>query len=154
MRRKEKEITDRKEIDHVLNTAVTGHLGMVDGGKPYVVPVFFGYDGSAVYIHCATQGKKIDVLAKNPEAFFTAFTGGEVISAELACSFGSAYRSVMIEGAVEIVTDEAGKSRGLDVIMRKYSEEGDDEFFYAPGQLSRTAILKLTVRSITGKRSG
>ena len=66
MRRKDKEITDIKEIESILQGAQVCRLGMADNNMPYVIPVCFGYKEHTVYIHSASEGRKIDTLKKNP----------------------------------------------------------------------------------------
>ena len=156
MRRKEKEITDRQSIDEILRTAQTGYLGLNDSGQPYVVPVFFGYDGTSVYIHTALQGRKIDILKKESRTAFTASVGVDIVTSELACSFSAKYKSVMIEGSTELITEPSARIKALDIIMKKYSEDELDEaeFEYDPRQLDRTLVLKLSIKSVSGKQSG
>ena len=43
MRRRDREVTDSNEIIHILDTGKVLHLGLVDQGKPYIVPMNFGY---------------------------------------------------------------------------------------------------------------
>jgi uncharacterized protein len=58
MRRKDREITDRAEIDAILSEAVVCRLGLVDGSEPYIVPMCFGYDGTFLYLHSAPEASK------------------------------------------------------------------------------------------------
>jgi len=58
LRRSDKEITNRSEIDDILGRASICHLGLNAGGECYVVPVNFGYDGACLYIHSAKEGGK------------------------------------------------------------------------------------------------
>ena len=49
MRRYEREMTDKAEIETVLAKATVVHLAMVDEGRPYLVPMNFGYaDGEQI----------------------------------------------------------------------------------------------------------
>ena len=43
MRRREQEVTEQKEIIHILDTGKVLHLGLVDQGKPYIVPMNYGW---------------------------------------------------------------------------------------------------------------
>ena len=70
MRRQEREISDRAAIDAIIRACQVCRLGMVDGDLPYIVPMSFGYDGRALYFHCATQGRKLDVLRRRPRVCF------------------------------------------------------------------------------------
>lgn len=44
MRRKDREVTDLREILRIINKAKILHLGLFDGDHPYVVPLHFGYE--------------------------------------------------------------------------------------------------------------
>jgi nitroimidazol reductase NimA-like FMN-containing flavoprotein (pyridoxamine 5'-phosphate oxidase superfamily) len=60
---------NRDEIDDLLNTALVGRLGMIDGDRPYVVPISYAYRDGAVYCHSA-QGRKVQALRTQPEVCF------------------------------------------------------------------------------------
>lgn len=53
MRRKEKEISDESGVDAIIANATVCRLGMVNGDKPYIVPLSFGYQDQALYFHGA-----------------------------------------------------------------------------------------------------
>ena len=59
MRRKEKEITDIKSIEEIINKAKVCRLALSLDDTPYVVPVCFGYNGETIYIHSAKEGQNI-----------------------------------------------------------------------------------------------
>jgi nitroimidazol reductase NimA-like FMN-containing flavoprotein (pyridoxamine 5'-phosphate oxidase superfamily) len=65
MRRSEREIKDRAVIDAIIRQCLVCRLGLSDGEEPYIVPLCFGYDGEALYVHSASDGRKIDILRKN-----------------------------------------------------------------------------------------
>lgn len=44
MRRAEREITDRQQINQILRSNTVCHLAMVDDGLPYVVPMTYAYE--------------------------------------------------------------------------------------------------------------
>ena len=60
-------------IEELLRTALIGRIACaapeVDGGRPFVVPLTFGYDGEAIYAHSG-PGRKITTLRHNPRASF------------------------------------------------------------------------------------
>ena len=70
MRRKDREVTDIRQIESIIEKAKVVHIGMIDGGAPYVVPMQYGYvftDGAlTLYLHGAKEGRKIDCIKKNP----------------------------------------------------------------------------------------
>lgn len=66
MRKRDQEITDRVTIDDILRRCPVCHLGPIHANRLYVVPLCFGYDGHALYFHCADKGLKLDCLRSNP----------------------------------------------------------------------------------------
>ena len=74
MRRRDREIESREEILHVLDTCKVVHLAMYDEDGIYMLPMNFGYtyedNNLVIYIHAALEGKKLDLLRKNPNVGF------------------------------------------------------------------------------------
>ena len=62
MRRKDKEIKDKFEIETIINRAEVCRIGLSDDNMPYVIPVNYGYRNNCLYIHSASEGKKIDII--------------------------------------------------------------------------------------------
>jgi len=152
MRKKEKEITDINEIEKIIKKAVCCRIGLVDGEEPYVVPVSFGYERDALYFHGALEGRKAELIKKDTQICFEIDTDVEVAKSEKPCSWTMKYRSVIGVGRAYILESDEEKSRGLTVIMGQYTEGGD--FSFPKSTLDRTLVVKVDIRSITGKQSG
>ncbi len=80
MRKKEREITDRHELETVLKTAKTPPGDQRAGAPPYIVPVNFGYKDGAIYFHCSYEGKKMELIEKDPAVSFEAETDVAVVA--------------------------------------------------------------------------
>ena len=86
MRQKARQVTDQAIICAMLDQMDTIYVGMHDEPAPYVVPLNFGYvfeDDLVFYFHCAKEGYKLDLLARNPHvcvtaAQFVSYAGGSV----------------------------------------------------------------------------
>ena len=74
MRRKDREITGRENIEPILKACKTCRVAMIADGAPYVVPLNFGYtwdeSGLTLYFHSGLKGKKIDALRADPRVCF------------------------------------------------------------------------------------
>ncbi len=151
MRRKEKEILDRNVINFILRNAEICRIGLCDNNIPYVVPMNFAHEGDFIYLHCATEGKKIYIIKNNDNVCFEVDTDTEIVKAETPCGWGMKFQSVIGIGKASIVSESAEKKHALDVIMEKYS--GQEGFEYPEAMLHRTAIIKIQIFEITGKRS-
>jgi len=151
MRRKDKQVTDYQEIEQIISEAEICHLAMVDGKKPYVVPLNFGYRDKALYFHSALQGRKIDVILKNPDVCFSIIGSYEIVEGDRGCSWSAKFTSVSGEGKASILEEPSEKEEGLKVLMNQYSKV---EHSFSQEDLDRILMLKVDILGITGKRSG
>lgn len=151
MRRSEKQIASRAEVEDVLRRAKVLRLGFCDGDHPYVVPVCFGSDGRALWFHSANEGRKLDVLRKNPRVAFEVETDVEIVIGGPGCRSTAKFRSVIGSGTATLVEEADERRRGLDAIIRHY---GGEPGGYADDVLARTAVVRIDIDEITGKQSG
>ena len=116
MRRSDREITDLDEILSIINDCKVIHLAMVDDGEPYLLPLNFGYacEGGAFsfFCHSAREGRKLDILHKNPTVAF-----------EMDCR-GYSFASVTGVGHVEFLDGEE-KLVALTSLMRHMAGRED-----------------------------
>lgn len=152
MRRKDKEITDRQQIEEILNKAEIIRLAMVDNGLPYIVAMNFAYVDGFIYMHSAKEGRKIDILMKENTIAFQTDTGAELVMKEEACSCGMRYMSVFGTGKAVLIDEKEEKTRALDAIMNKHT--GRTGFEYSEKVFERTLVIKVEIESMTGKKSG
>ena len=150
MRRKEKEITDRSAIEDIIRRSTVCRLAMSDNGSPYVIPMSFGYEESTLYLHSAKEGRKIDILKKNPDVCIEFDIDAELKESEEACKWGISYKSVIIFGTLFFVEDIREKRKGFEIIMKQYSKE---TYTIPDEAIEKTHIMKVDVREMTGKKS-
>lgn len=151
MRRQDRQIDSAEAIEEIIRRARVVYLAMTDRDRPYVLPLSYGYDGTALYLHSAAEGRKLDILHSAPRVCFAISIDHELIRGERPCDWDFRYRSVIGEGTVAFVTDEQEKRRGLDAIVRQHGGEGGD---YPEASLRHTTVLRIDVESLSGKRAG
>ncbi|MEM4066225.1 MAG: pyridoxamine 5'-phosphate oxidase family protein [Candidatus Micrarchaeaceae archaeon] len=125
MRYSKNEVKDKKAITEFLKTEKFGALGLVDDDKPYVVPVNFLYLNDKIYFHSARAGRKWDIIHKNANASFLVARWNNTISAQTACNISTSYFSVMFEGTVRVVTDDAEKENAFNAFIKKYAPDAE-----------------------------
>ena len=124
MRRKERERTDRAFMEQVLKDADTLWLSLNTEGAPYVIPVNHALHEGVLYIHCANEGLKLDLIRRDPRVGFAAATD-------------------------VIVEDEAEKQTALVAIRDQYQAICD---LPAPAsRLPQIGIVRIVIESLTGK---
>lgn len=151
MRRTDRQITDRAEIDAIIQRCRVCRIGMVDlEGQPYVVPLCFGYDGQSVFLHMASDGRKVTCLRTNNRVCLEFDIPGDVTDAPEPCHWGMSYASVIAFGVAEFLESAEQKRHGLSLIMRQYSG-AEMEWTFPTGSLDRTIVVRVRIAEVTGK---
>ncbi len=151
MRRKEREIKDRAEIESVILDSQVCRMGLCDDGRPYVVPMNFGYRDGKVYMHCATEGRKLDVIGKNPQVCLEFEADLQMKHAQEACDFSMKYKSVIAWGKAQVLEKSEEKIYGMNVIMGHYTGK---EYEFPAQALARIVVIRVDVEEMTGKQNG
>ena len=151
MRRKDREITDRAEIDEIVRSAKVMHLALADNNIPFLVPVFYAYDGTALYFHSARVGTKIEIMKRNNNVCFEISVDHGVIESDMACDFEAKHRTVIGFGKAAFVEDEVEKIKALDMIVAQFSNK---RFEYPKTNLNSAAVIRIDIESMKGKKHG
>jgi len=127
-------------------------IGLIDSTVPYIVPMNFGYKDGCIYLHSASQGKKIDILRSNNLVCFEIDCNKEIIKSENPCQHGMKYYSLIGWGKIQFIENYPEKLTVLDIIMNKYAP--DDEYNYDKKIVDETTIMVLRIDELSGKISG
>lgn len=160
MRRSELEIKDPHVIRGIIGRARIVHLGLVDGARPYVVPLHYGFEFSeadslhagahlTLWCHSALEGRKIDIIRANSMAFVQ-IDCDEALSpgGERACSYGASYASVMGDAEAWVIEEPREKVRGLTLLMR--AQTGRD-FAITEAMAASVSIIRIDVPHLSCK---
>jgi len=150
MNREEREVTDINEIEEILHKANILRIALCEKDTPYIIPVNFGYNQRAIYIHSSKKGKKIDILNKNNNISFEVEIDTEIVRSKKACNYTMKYKSVIGFGKAFFVHDFREKKKALDTIMSHYSS---GVFDYPLEIIEKTCIIRIDIESMTGKKS-
>jgi nitroimidazol reductase NimA-like FMN-containing flavoprotein (pyridoxamine 5'-phosphate oxidase superfamily) len=148
VRRSDREIRDDATIAEILQAAQVCRIAFCDGDRPYVVPMNFGIDGRRLYFHCAGEGRKLELLKRNPHVCFEVDVDHALVRGDYACGWGWRYRSVVGYGRLRRVEDPQEKRRGLDALMRHYGGTGA---LWTDAAVERVTVLCLEIAEATGK---
>lgn len=152
MTRRERQVTDINEIIKILDNSKVLHLGLVDGDEPYVVPMNYGYtyenEKLTIWLHCARQGRKLDVMRANPKVFFEMEYGITPFEGEVACKYGITYSSLMGRGVATIIEDVETKKIALSSLMK--AQTGKD-FEFEDRMAEVVGVVKIDVIEFTAK---
>ena len=156
MRRKDREVTDRKAIIKIIESCQCCRIGFQDDSEVYIVPLNFGFEYDeeryVLYFHGAKEGRKIDLIAKSPRVVFEMDTNHEIYAKdnnEIACAYTARFQSVIGTGKVSMVCDADEKKHGLLLIMEHTTQKC--EWSFDEKMLNAVAVFKLEVEKLSCK---
>ena len=153
MRRHDREVLDFKLIQSWFDDFEVCRLGFIDEDVAYIVPLNFGVSFEPqfeLYFHSAQEGKKIELMLKNPRVSFELDGRHELIEADRACDVSMAYISVMGIGTLTVLTDRESKRQALIKLMTHATQRSDWSF--SDASLDRVFVYKLVVESYSAKQ--
>ncbi len=149
--RRQDHLLDEKSALAILNSGEYGILSMIDeSGRAYGVPLNYVWDGrNCIYIHCATEGRKLQGIDKNPSVSFCVVGKTNVISAK----FTTEYESIILECTAKRHLEPEIRMKALMLLVDKYSTgfryQGKKS---AENVFKITEIIKLQIVNWSGKR--
>ena len=153
MRRSDREITDPIKINDIITRCTCCRIGFNDDGEVYIVPLSFGFertgDAYTLYFHGAAEGRKLDLIQKNPQVGFEMDTNYALHQADTACSYSVRFQSIIGNGVLSIVTAPEEKAHGLSLIMKHATEK--DGWDFSEKMLNAVAVFQLRVTQMSCK---
>jgi len=162
MRRKEFEVMDTVETEQFMQEMSFGILGTInEDGWPELTPLNFVYHKGFIYFHGSVSGRKMKNIKADQRVTFSVAKEYAIIpsyftEAKLACPATAFFKSVLIKGHAEKVSDLTEKAEALTAFMQKLQPEGG----YAPidpedpdytGQIKSTSVVRINVHELSAK---
>lgn len=153
MRRQDRKITEPAVICAVLDKCRTLHLGLVEDGRAYIVPLNYGWTEEngryILYAHSAAEGRKIDLIRGGADVGFEMETGVEYFDAETACGWGNRYESIIGEGRATLLSTPEEKRQALVAIMAHYSARKD--YTFEDAMVNLVQVIQIDVTALSCK---
>jgi hypothetical protein len=154
-------IEDKSIINEILDKVEYGTLALSVDNTPYAVPLNFVRIEDTIYFHGALKNRKMKMLSKNQRASFSVVENHSLIDSDfssndgLACPATQFFKSISIDGSVEIVEDKKEKIVMFEALMKKlqpkggYSRPFSDEVY--DKAFKATVVYKLVSDEISCK---
>lgn len=149
MRRKDREMSEDFAL-YVLKNCEYAFISMNDfKGNPYCIPVSPVLENKTLYFHSAKSGTKTDILRANNNVCISCVGKTKLVPEK----FTTEYESAIAFGKAYEITDNENKIYALKLICEKFAKNNMENFNNAiEKSLAITAIWKIEIESITGKR--
>ncbi len=139
-------VLDLAECVEILSTQRLCVLATADANQPYAIPMFYGFDGETLYIGIS-DGRKTEVLDANPRVCVTVTD----------VQPGLAWRSVLVTGRAEWVTDDTERANAIQVLIahnrrsRERLGEPEPPAGSAPRRQGLGRMMRVAEPTITGR---
>ena len=143
---------DRETIHAILDDAFLCHVGFAVDGQPYVIPTGYGRVGDDLYIHGSAASRMLRNLSEGIDVCVTVTILDGLVLARSAFHHSMNYRSVVILGKAELVTDKAEKNAALFAISEQIIA-GRWNSVRPPTtqELKATSVLRLPIAEASAK---
>ena len=143
---------DREVINAILDEAFICHVGFVSQGQPYVIPTGFARIGDELMLHGSAASRMMRNLADGIDVCVTVTLVDGLVLARSAFNHSMNYRSVVILGRAEMVTDESEKNAALEAFTEHIIPGRWPEVRWpTPLELKATTVLRLPITEASAK---
>ncbi|MGB7203367.1 MAG: pyridoxamine 5'-phosphate oxidase family protein [Pyrinomonadaceae bacterium] len=143
---------DRETINAILDEAFICHVGFVVDGQPYVIPTGFGRVENDLYVHGSSASRMLRELSKGVDVCVTVTLIDGLVIARSAFHHSVNYRSVVVLGKAELITDADEKNLALETITNHFVPgRWADCRWPNELELKATSVLKLAIDEASAK---
>lgn len=143
---------DRRLLDAILDEAMVAHLGIADGDQPFVIPTLHARIGDVVYVHGSSASRTMRHLGAGREVCLTVTLLDGLVVARSAFNLSVNYRSAVVLGVAEPVTEREEKLAALAAFTNQIVPgRWDDVRPPSDQELRATAILRIPLREASVK---
>jgi uncharacterized protein len=108
---------DEETIFSILDESLVCHIGFISDGQPFVIPVSFGRKNDEIFFHGAKGSRMFKVLRAGAEICITVTIVDGIVLARSAFHHSMNYRSVVMFGKAEEISNPDEKMNALKNIL-------------------------------------
>ena len=142
---------DRATVDRIVDAALIAHVGTVRDRTPVVIPMLAVRDGDWLLLHGAPaagtfrRGRGQQVCVE-----MTLLDG--LVLARSAFHHSLNYRSVVVLGEAQVITDEAERERALEVFVERLTPGRNAQLRpMTANELKQTAVMRISLEQASAK---
>jgi nitroimidazol reductase NimA-like FMN-containing flavoprotein (pyridoxamine 5'-phosphate oxidase superfamily) len=143
---------EREVMEGFLREETVGHLAMACGDELYIVPLSYTYVDGRILFHCALQGRKLDMIRRNPNVCFEVSRQERPPGPHSEDPCDAPFESVICWGIARVIDHAHERQAVLNAFQARHDEpDGPRE----PISLERAATcgaVEIRVTRMTGRR--
>ncbi|HVF30793.1 MAG TPA: pyridoxamine 5'-phosphate oxidase family protein [Pyrinomonadaceae bacterium] len=143
---------DRETIHSILDEGFICHVGFVADDQPYVIPTGYARVDDTLYIHGSSASRMLRNLAEGINVCVTVTLIDGLVLARSAFHHSINYRSVVVLGKAQLVSDPEEKDRALEAVTEHIVPKRWAEVRWPTElELKATTVLKLGIDEASAK---
>jgi uncharacterized protein len=143
---------DAEHVHAILDAGYVAHVGIAEGGQPFVLPMVYVRVDRTLYLHGARTARLLSALAEGVPMCATVTLLDGLVLARSAFHHSLNYRSVMVLGRGVGVVDEAERERAFAAFV-DHVVPGRSADVRPPNEQERraTMLVKLPIDEASAK---
>jgi len=140
-----------------LAAGLIAHVGIVQDGQPFVIPMIYGYDPAVpdrLYLHGSQSSRLQNFLATGAPVCVEVTTVDGLVYSRSALYHSANYRSVVCFGTAHPVADAAQKDAIFEKMITRYfagRTPGKDYLPSSQAELDATSMVEVRIREMSAK---
>jgi nitroimidazol reductase NimA-like FMN-containing flavoprotein (pyridoxamine 5'-phosphate oxidase superfamily) len=149
-------VYDKAQVHAILDEGLICHIGFAHDGQTYVIPTGYVRVDDRIYIHGSPASRMLGMLKQGIDMCLTVTLLDGLVLARSAFHHSMNYRSVVVLGKAQLVTDSVEKVRALQAFVDHVVPGRWDEARQPTAkELQGTYVLSLALNEVSAKvRSG
>jgi nitroimidazol reductase NimA-like FMN-containing flavoprotein (pyridoxamine 5'-phosphate oxidase superfamily) len=145
---------DAEAVHGVLDAGLVGHVGLVQDGQPFVIPMIYGREGEVLYLHGARKARVVKLLGSGAPLCVNVTLLDGIVAARSAFHSSMNYRSAVVFGTGRLLEDGAEILHALEVIS-EHALAGRWRELRAPleREIAMTGVIAVAIESASAKIS-
>ena len=141
---------DAESVHSILDEGFICHVAFVVDGQPYALPTGYARIGETLYLHGST-GSHLGLRPAMDVCITVTLLDG-IVLARSAFHHSFQYRSVMVLGRTQLVTDVSEKETALDALVEHFMPgRTADARRGSRRELAATAVLAVPLEEVSAK---
>ncbi len=142
----EEQLYEVLDANYIATLAINGEKG------PKMIPMAYGRDGDTIYIHGSSKNYILNKALEIPKVCLSVHCTDGLVLAQTLFNTGLNYRSVVLFGAMQLVSDEQERIQGLKCITQHIIPGRWDEVeLGSPEQQKATLVVKMKIEEASVK---
>jgi nitroimidazol reductase NimA-like FMN-containing flavoprotein (pyridoxamine 5'-phosphate oxidase superfamily) len=143
---------DVEAVEAVLDAGLVAHVGFVQDGQPFVIPMLYARQSDRLFLHGAKKSRIVKLLGSGAPVCVNVTLLDGLVVARSAFNSSMNYRSVVVFGTGQVIHDESLCLEALRALS-EHAFPGRWQELRVPSdaEIAQTGVISLTIESASAK---